>query len=74
VDDEEHVAMKDRPRDALRDPAEVFGWISAGMVEGDLDEEVDRHTQQDLDDEKDHGPEELIAQALALSGCARHGG
>jgi len=65
VDDEEHMAVQDRPRDALDDAAEVFGRIRAGMIRRDGDEEVDRHPEQELDQEEDLDGEELVAQPLA---------
>ncbi|MEO8744538.1 MAG: hypothetical protein ABI334_03140 [Candidatus Dormiibacterota bacterium] len=46
--------MKDRPRHALRHAAEVFRRLGAGMVLGNVDEEVRRHAEQELDDEHDH--------------------
>jgi hypothetical protein len=55
------VAVQDGPGDALRHPAEVFRRIRAGVIRRDRDEEVDRHAQQELDDQQDQGVKELVA-------------
>ena len=51
VDSKEDVSVQDRPRDALRDSAEVFRRVGAGVVRRYLHEEVDGHAQHELGDQ-----------------------
>jgi hypothetical protein len=59
VKDQEHRAVQDRPGHALSNAAEVFGRVGAGVVSRNVDEEVERHAQQELDQQpEDHHPGE----------------
>ena len=48
---QQDVSVQDGPGHALGDAAEVLRWVGAGMVGGDLHEQVDRHAEQELDDQ-----------------------
>jgi hypothetical protein len=61
-------AVEDRPGHALGDAAEVLGRVGAGVVGRNLDEEIGRHAEHELDHQRDQRGQIGLAQP------ARHPG